>query len=178
MRQAFFKVYLSSLAKTIVKHDFFYRYRYTTVKKFPKFTNITLKLDIKNFSYKYLTAILLALELVLVKKGSIVKEKKLKIFLKLKKGYTTHSTIILKKDLLNNFLDKIINKELLISQTDFFISKSSHSFIITSIFNNKHLKDNYNFFKHTPPVYFTVNASTKSSSELLFLLKAYKIKQL
>jgi len=68
-------VYLNSLTKSVIKHDFFYRYTYTKVKNFPKMLSITLKLNIKNVSYKDLTAILLALEIISVKKGVVVKKK-------------------------------------------------------------------------------------------------------
>ena len=171
-------MYLNSLTKSVIKHDFFYRYPYTKVKNFPKMLSITLKLNIKNVSYKDLTAILLALEIISVKKGVVVKKKNLKTFLRLKKGYTTYFIVTIKKDSLNNFLKKLVNKELILSQTDFSASKSGQSFTLTSIFNNKDLKSNYNYFKHIPQVYLTVKANTKTSSEFLFLLKSYKIKQL
>lgn len=166
--------YLSNFFEDRIKRDLFYRYSYINSDQIPKILKVTLDINLIKKKYKHLTSLLLALEILSMKKSEINNKIPFKVSLKYKKGSPINCNVVLKNKIKTFFIAKIINEKQDVYKTSLLSCKKTYSFSLGSVFKSMDLKANYNFFKHVPSVSVTVYTNTRTTPELLFLLKSYK----
>src|SRR5688572_3941706 len=135
----------------ILKYDFLNKFNYKNINQIPKIKKIILNFNCKNFDVKKIAIAILALELITAQKSTVTKSKKVSINLKIRKGHPVGCKVILKKDKLENFLLKLLNKifpELknfkgIILRSH---SKNSLSFVLKDLINFNELNSNFYLF--------------------------------
>ena len=166
----------------IVKYDLINKFYYKNIKQLPNILKIILNFNFKKQNIKNLMSSLIALELISSQKPIFTKSKISNITLKIRKGQPVGCKITLRKQNSNYFILKLIN--------EFFYSKSNKqetlknikttnfSFISFQIKNSlifPELETNYQIFKQLTKLNITIVCTSKTFSELTFLLKSYKI---
>src|SRR6476660_5949384 len=94
----------------VLKYDFLNKFNYKNINQIPRIEKIILNFNCKNFDIKKIATAILALELITTQKSVITKSKKVSINLKIRKGHPVGCKVILKKDKLESFLLKLLNK--------------------------------------------------------------------
>ena len=100
----FFKTY----NERIVKNDYTNKFKITSIKKLPKIERVILNFGCKNFNIQKFAITLLALEIISTKKSSLTISKNANIFLKIQKGQPSGCKVVIKKNKINTFLEKLI----------------------------------------------------------------------
>lgn len=171
---------MKSYYNQIVKYDFLNKFHYKNVNQIPKIKKIILNFNCKNSDIKKLAVAILALELITTQKSTLTKSKKVLINLKIRKGHPTGCKVVLKKDKLESFFSKLLNKifpELknfkgLIPQLH---NKNSFSFILKDLINFEELNSNFYLFTNLPTLNITLVYNTNTVKELFFFLNSLKI---
>src|SRR5687768_2095497 len=96
--------------KQIIKYDFLNKFNYKNINQIPRKKKIILNFNCKGFELKKLAITLLSLELISMQKGNATKSKKASINLKIRKGHPVGCKVILKKEKMELFLLKLLNK--------------------------------------------------------------------
>ena len=163
----------------IIKYDFINKFNYTNLNKLPKLKKIILNFGCQNFTIQKFATILLALELISMKKGSITLNKHANGFLKIQKGSPSGCQVILTKSVMYEFLSKLLIEifpriknfsglKLRIVEYTFSYTFSSNMIILTE------LQEYYPIFNNLPVLNLTVISTAKNQEELLFLMKSFQ----
>ena len=172
----FLKIY----NERIIKSDFINKFENKSIKKLPKVEKITLNFGCKNFNIQKFAITLLALEIISTKKSSLTTSKTANIFLKIQKGQPSGCKVIIKKDEINTFLEKLLIEIVpnLKNFSGFKISTIAKNFSFkikndTTIL--KEFKESYPLFTILPILDIQISTNTKKTEELLFIAKSLKI---
>ena len=166
----------------IVKYDLINKFYYKNIKQLPKIKKIILNFNFKRQNFKNLMSSLIALELISNQKPIFIKSKISNITLKIRKGQPVGCKIILRKQNSNIFIQKLINEyfysKFNIQESLKKIKPINSSFMSFQIKNSlifPELEANYQIFKQLTKLNITIVCTSKTFSELIFLLKSYKI---
>ena len=164
----------------VLKYDFLNKFNYKNINQIPRIEKIILNFNCKNFDIKKIATAILALELITTQKSVITKSKKVSINLKIRKGHPVGCKVILKKDKLESFLLKLLNKifpELKNFKGLTFKSRSKNSltFALKDLINFNELNSNFYLFTNLPALNITLIYSTNNVKELSFFLNSLKI---
>lgn len=161
--------------KNVIKYDLLNRFHYKTLNKIPKLNKIVLNFGCKDSNFMQLVSPLIALELITSQKGLLTFSKKSNIVLKIRKGNPIGCKVILKKETMYLFLEKLI-LNILSNLTEFSInSLKSSSLTLKNPLIFSELEQQYYFFKNVPKLQITIVSNSKNFYELLFLLKSLKL---
>ena len=171
--------FLKHYYNEIVKYDFINKFCYNNSDKLPEIKKITLNFECRNFTMQKFAIILLALELISAKKGSITLNKHANVFLKIQKGSPSGCQVILTKKLMYEFLTKLLidifpniknlsGLKLHIINQNFSYSFPSNAVILTE------LQEYYPLFNSLPILDITVTSTARTSNEIMFLIKSFR----
>lgn len=169
-------MYFEKYYKRVIKYDLINRFYYLDLKTVPKLQIIHLSFNSNNFEIKNLAKTLLALNLVVKKKGKLFLSNK--ILSKLITGIDCN--IYLKKKSMFNFFTKFILNIIFHLKTRKKVELSNALFLknITINFKTQHifkeLEKNYEIFYNSAIFSMTVKANTKLTKELKYLLNSFK----
>lgn len=163
-----------------LKYDLFNKFLYKKTKHFPKIKKIIFNFTCDQNNLKYLSSILLTLQLITYQKSKITTSKQSNIFLKIRKGNPVGCKVTLRKYALfysiTNFLINIFPK--LKNFTGFKVSKTyqfnTFSYTIKDILIFSELSNYYHLFNNLPKLKITLVTNAKTKTELLFLLTTLK----
>jgi len=164
----------------VLKYDFLNKFNYKNINQIPRIEKIILNFNCKNFDIKKIATAILALELITTQKSVITKSKKVSINLKIRKGHPVGCKVILKKDKLESFLLKLLNKifpELKNFKGLTFKSRSKNSltFALKDLINFNELNSNFYLFTSLPTLNIILVYNTKTIKESSFFLHSLKI---
>nr|YP_010516650.1 ribosomal protein L5 [Haslea pseudostrearia]UXN44193.1 ribosomal protein L5 [Haslea pseudostrearia] len=163
----------------IIKYDFINKFHYTNLNELPKLKKIILNFGCQNFTIQKFAIILLALELISAKKGSITLNKRANVFLKIQKGSPSGCQVILTKGMMYEFLSKLL-VEIFPRIKNFSALKLriiDHTFSYTFLSNMiilTELQEYYPIFNNLPVLNLTIITTAKNQEELLFLMKSFQ----
>jgi large subunit ribosomal protein L5 len=154
---------------------------YLNTKKIPKIKKIILNFGCKNHDIKYISAGLLALELITNQKGIPTISKHPIIALKIRQGNPVGCKITLRKNIMFNCISKMLievfpklkNFEGL--NTNSKIKQNAFSYELHDIFIFSSLEEHYYLFNNLPKLNITVVTNTKTKQELFFILKSIQL---
>lgn len=174
--------FLDQYYKNIVKYDLINKFNYKNLKNIPKIKKIILNFGCKNPNMKQLTISLLALELITGKKGSFTQAKSSNILLKIRKGNLVGCKLVLQKNLMYNFLTKLITEILPQMKTSNKIALNNKlnnttavSYKISNTLIFPEFEKNYYLLNDLPNLHITFLTNTKSHAELIYLLNSFKL---
>ena len=164
----------------ILKYDFLNKFNYKNINQISRIEKIILNFNCKNFDIKKIATAILALELITTQKSIITKSKKVSINLKIRKGHPVGCKVILKKDKLESFLLKLLNKifpELKNFKGFTFKSRNKNSltFALKDLINFNELNSNFYLFTSLPTLNIILVYNTKTIKESSFFLHSLKI---
>jgi len=167
--------------KKIIRRDFINKFSYTYVEEVPQLKKIVLNFGCKNSDVKSIASALLSLELITTKKGSLVKSKRANVLLKIRKGNPVGCVVVLKDNVMYNFLFKLLSEVL--PNLKFFTGlnlskkcgKTSFSFTLKDLINFKELEKQFYLFINLPPLNITLITNARTKKELLYLLQSFKL---
>lgn len=172
---------LENYYKKIIRRDLLNKFSYNAIGDVPKLKKIILNFGCKNSEIKNLAASLLAIELIGVQKGVLTQSRHANVLLKIRKGHPVGCVIVLKKDRMYDFLMKLLI-DVFPTLRDFkgiTITKKwiapSISFTIKDLISFKELEKQFYLFANVPPLNITVVTNTKTKTELVYLLDAFKL---
>lgn len=163
----------------IIKYDFINKFNYRSLNELPRLKKIILNFGCQNFSIQKFAIVLLALELISTKKGSITLNKHANVFLKIQKGSPAGCQVILTKNIMYEFLAKLLIEifpqvknfsgiKLKIIDHTFSYMFPSNSIILTE------LQEYYPIFNNLPVLDITIITSANTKEELEFLIKSFQ----
>jgi large subunit ribosomal protein L5 len=162
-----------------LKYDLLNKFFYLNNQKFPKIKKIILNFSCKTAEMKNLASSSLALELITNKKGRLTNTRYPDVLLKIRKGNPTGCKIILRKELMYNFLGRI-NYEIfprIKNFAAFEINKKTHknvfSFSLQDNFLFYELEQHYHLFNYLSKLNITIVTNAKNKTELAFMLKSF-----
>jgi|JI61114DRNA_FD_contig_123_7054_length_4017_multi_5_in_0_out_2_3 large subunit ribosomal protein L5 len=164
-----------------VKYDLINKFWYNKLEKVPRFYKIILNFGLKKSSTKQLSANLLALELISLKKGQFIISKKSNIFLKIRKGYPIGCKLVLQKKLMYHFLTKLIFEIFSRFKTSLEINKKKrkYDYSVSYQFKNSllfvELEQNYNLFNTVlADLNLTFITNKITQKEFYYLIYSFK----
>ena len=162
-----------------LKYDLINKFNYSKTNDIPKLVKIVLTFSSKSFELKKLASTLLALKLITNKNGTLTVSKKPNILLKIRKGNPVGCKIVLTKELMYKFLEKLI-VNILPKMKNVINIKSNRNINCLNInLSNplifKELEKNYFLFNSLKNLQITIIFNSKSPTELLFLLNSFKL---
>jgi large subunit ribosomal protein L5 len=173
----YFKKYYDKNLKYNLINKFFYK----NITELPFLKKVIVNFNCKTSEIKLLSSSILALEIITLQKGSLTKSKKSNIFLKLRKGQPIGCKLELSKNNRFNFLSKLVF-EILPKFKKFshfkyktVNNKNTFTFKTQDILNFPELETNYNIFNKLKNLNITFVGNTKTSKEMMWLLKSFKI---
>lgn len=172
-------IFLKKYYENVIKYDFLNKFSYINYKKIPKIEKIILSFNSKKFDFKLLTSTLLALKLITNKTGQLTIAKKPNLLLKVRKGNPVGCKVILTKQFMYTFLEKLIfdilpkMKKPLNLKT---IPKTrSLSFNIDNALIFKELEKNYFLFNSLKYLQIIFVTNTTNKNEMFFLFNSFKL---
>lgn len=171
--------FLNYYNKKIIKHDLINKFKYNNNKSIPKLKKIILNFGCKNFDIQKFTTTFLALEIITKKKGCITLAKTPNILLKIQKGHPAGCKVTLTEKEINDFLTRlylqILPKLKIFAGFKIKVGISNFSF---KVFNNElvlnEFEEQYPLFANLPNLDIHISTTTKTRTELLFLIKSLK----
>lgn len=166
-------------SKTL-KYELINKFKYNKTKNLPKLEKIILNFGCKTADIKQLASCLLAIELITNQKGTLTTTKHANILFKIRKGNPTGCKITLQKFKLFNFLYKTLSEVFprLKNFTGFIVTKKlkkrTFSYELHETFSFSELESHYYLFNNLPKLNVTMVTSSKTKTELLYLLKAFQ----
>lgn len=165
--------FLKYYNENIVKYDLINKFRCQNVIDLPKLISISIRFQCEKYEMKNLIAALAALRLITSQRAFILVSKTANISLKVRKGHPIGCKITLRKNKMNGFFVKFINKLTLSSiKTSNF---DTFSFKIQNVFVFDVLEKNYQFFNKLKNINVDITTSASNRKECIFLLKSFKI---
>lgn len=170
--------YLEFYYKTVIKHDLINKFNYKNIKELPKLKKIILDFKTKNFKTKTFASTLFALELITLQKCNFTTSKKPNILLKIQKGQPVGGKVILTKTIMYYFLSSLI-LEILPKAQNFIKFKPNNKKNISfqlkqDNLNFYNLKEHYNLSDLITSINITITTTSKTQTELLFLLRSFQ----
>lgn len=167
--------------KNVIKYDLINKFFYKNINELPEIKKVILNFGSKTPKIKTFAASLLALELITNKKGLITKTKKPNLFLKIQKGKPAGCKVILKKELMYCFLNKIL-VEITPNIKNFLTLKKKHKNFNSFSFDLdskklafSELKEYYHLSKTLSYLNVTLVTNARTKKELFFLLKSFNL---
>ena len=174
--------FLEYYKKNVILYDLINKFNYKTIKNIPRISKIVLNFGFKTIDLKLLYTSFLALELITSKKGIFTQAKTSNILLKIRKGNPVGCKVILKKNLMYSFLNKLIieifpkMKPLnTILYKNKFSNTTAVSFTIKNSLIFSEFEKNYYLFNNLPELDITFITNTKTKQEFIFLLNSFKL---
>lgn len=169
--------------ENVVKYDLLNKFQYKSLNEMPNFCKIILNFGSKKSELKQLGPTLLALELITSQRSLFTNSNRINLSLKIKKGSPTGCKITLRKRAIYAFLNKIVNEifpklkpfqgfKILTLETK---SQKTFSFSLRNNLLFPELEKHYQYFNRLPYLDITIVTTAKSTKELVFLLKSFKI---
>ena len=163
--------FLNYFYKRTLKFDLINKFYYTDLKKLPKLKKAVLNFSCKTTELKTLATNLLALELITKQKGILTVSKQPNLLLKIRKGNPTGCSLILKKHLILNFLEKSLTE--IFPQIKTFegisinqkVEQTSTSFIIKNTLNFSELTEHYYLFNNLSNLNLSIVTSAKTKKK-------------
>jgi large subunit ribosomal protein L5 len=171
-------IFLEHLILKTLKYDLTNKFLYKNTKKIPKVKKIILNFGCKTTDIKNLSASLLALELLTLKKSKLTTTRKPNIALKIRKGNPVGCKVTLQNKKMFIFLEKILIhifpsiKNFNGIQIKKSKSSKSFSFELYDLFSFNELEEHYYLFNALPKLSITIITNSKSSKELFFIFKS------
>lgn len=171
---------LQSYYKKIIKYDLLNKFKYNTLKEIPELKKIILNFGCKSFEIKKIATAMLALELITTEKSLITKSSNSNIKLKIRKGHPVGCIVVLKKEKMYSFLQKLLS-EIFPKLKDFkglVLKKEnnkSFSFTIKDLIVFNELESHFYLFSNLPALNLTIVVKTNTFQELKYLLKSLKL---
>lgn len=179
--------FIRNYTKNFVKYDLLLKFNdYKKISQIPKLKKIILSYEFKKYDFKLLLSSIVALELITSQQPCITRSKVSNISLKIRKGNPIGCKVTLRKKIMEAFFFKLLNELLLkIQKIELNLNKIESNL---SIYKNKtftfkvkkgliftELEYNYQIFKILPDLNINIVTDTANYSELIMLLKLYKI---
>lgn len=162
--------------RRVIRYDLINKFHYSKLKTVPKLEIINLNFNSNNFEIKNLAKALLALNLVVGKKGKFLLPSKLtskiateiccKICLRKRSMYNFFTKLTL------NVLNSLKGKKRIELTNKLLLKNIIVSFRAQYIF--KELEKNYEIFHNSTRFNIAVRANTKLTKELKYLLNSFK----
>lgn len=172
---------LENYYQKVVRYDLINKFSYTHLGEVPKLKKIILNFGCKSVEIRNLASALLSLELITTKQGSLTTSQRSNMLLKIRKGNPTGCTVKLQKDKMYIFLLKLLT-EVFPNLKDFQglsasnkLGNTSFSFTLKDLINFKELEKQFYLFINLPPLNITLVTNTRSKTELLYLLRSFKL---
>jgi len=169
--------FLAHFYKKNLNYELINKFIYKNTKKIPKLKKIILNFGCKTTDIKYLTASLLALELITSQKSKFTTTKYSNIVLKLRKGYPVGCKIELRNKKMYCFLEHLL-VEVFPKIKNFYgltchkkLKKNTFSFKLNDNFVFKTIEEHYYLFNTLPKLDITVQTTAKKTIELNFVVK-------
>ncbi len=174
--------FLEHYYEKTIKYDLINKFNIKNTKKIPKLEKIVLNFGCKSSEITQLAPVLLFLEMVTNKRGSVTKSNKANSILKIRKGYPVGCKIVLRKTEMYYFLDRLLyeifpkirefEKTVIRSK----IGKKTLSYKIADLLVFNELEEHYSVFpSKLPPLDITLVSNTEFNEEMSFLIKSLKI---
>lgn len=172
---------LENYYQKVIRYDLINKFSYAHLSEVPRLKKIILNFGCKSFEIKNIASALFSLELITMKQGSLTKAQRPSILLKVRKGNVTGCLVVLQKSLMYSFLLKFLT-EVLPNLKDFQslnisnkLDKACFSFTIKDLISFKELEKQFYLFINLPPLNVTLITNTKSTKELVYLLRSFKL---
>lgn len=174
------KVMLENYYERIIKPDVINKFTYSCVDDIPQLKKIILNFGCKDLDIKTIASSLLALELISLAKGSLTKSRRANVFLKIRNGNPTGCLVVLRNKKMYSFLYNVISvvlpnlkdfKEINPSKK---LSATAFSFTLKDLICFKELEKHFYLFNRLPPLNITFIANTRTTNELIYLIKSFK----
>jgi large subunit ribosomal protein L5 len=164
-----------------LKHHLVNKFLYLNTKKIPKIKKIILNFGCKTSDIKYISAGLLALELITNQKSVPTTSNRPIIALKIRQGNPIGCKITLRKHIMFNYISKMLievfpklkNFEGLHVSSK--IKQNAFSYGLNDIFTFSILEEHYYLFNNLPKLNITIVTNTKTKQELFFILKSIQL---
>lgn len=167
--------FLKNYNENVVEYDLINKFNYKILNKIPKLKSITLTFKLKKSDTKTLISSLAALKLLSQQNPTLNCSKVSNISFNIRKGQPVGCKVNLKKKILRQFLNLLINDLSGLKKSINRNETSIFSFKISNILVFHHLEKNYQFFKNLSDLNITVTTINCKNNELGFLLKANKL---
>ena len=172
--------FLQTYYKRIIKQDLTNKFIFSNNNKIPKLKEIILNFGCKTVSIQKFATIMLALEIISLKKGTITITKKSNVILKIQKGQPAGCKVKLKNQQMYLFLTKLHLEIMpkLKNFQGFTVEKQIFNFFFQIPGNEivlKEFENQYPLFSNLPILDINIFTTTKNSKELIFLAKAMKL---
>ena len=170
--------FLKHFTNQTLSYDLINKFCYNNTKKLPELKKIILNFGGKTTEIKYLSASILALELIANQKATLTKAKRPNIRLKIRSGNPTGCKVTLRRESMLNFFFKTLVDVFprIKSFKGIQISKKTKegifSYEIDDTFNFLELEAHYYLFNDLSKLHVTVVTNCKTRQELLFFLKS------
>jgi ribosomal protein L5 len=172
----FFRTY----EKRIIKQDLINKFPFRNGEKLPQLKKITLNFGCKSLPTQKFAAIMLALELIALKKGTVTTAKKPNILLKIQKGQPAGCKVELRNEEICQFITKLSLEILpkLKHFAGFKLERQFSNFFFQIPGNKLMLKEfenQYPLFANLPALDVNISTDSKNHKKNLFLAKALKL---
>lgn len=166
--------FLNEYTEKVVKYDLVNKFQYKLISKIPNLKFITLSFKFNKFDLKLLISSLASLKLITLKKGILTQSKISNVSLKIRKGQPIGCKITLRKNKMNEFLYKILNK--IISKQNYKNNNkiTMFSIKIDNILIFQELEQNYQFFKNLSNLNINIKTTDCTFEEFVFLITSFK----
>lgn len=172
--------FLEKFYNKTLKYDLINKFLYNKTKNLPKLKKIILNFGCKTADIKQLASSLLAIELIVNKKGNLTKTKYPNILLKIRKGNPTGCKVTLYNYQMFDFFSIMLIEILpnLKNFSGFNVSKKAKrnifSYTLYETFCFSELKNHYYLFNNLPKLNITLITNSKTKEELVFLLLSFQ----
>ena len=171
--------FLKLYEKKIIKHDFLNKFNCTNTDDIPKLKKITLNFGCKNLTIQKFSTTMLALEIMVAKKCTLTVAKNANILLKIQKGQYSGCKVVLRKQMMYNFLTKLFVE--ILPKLKSFLGLSIKTTARTFSFklNNdqimlKELESQYPLFSNLTELNVNILTTSNDDKKLKFLIKSFK----
>lgn len=172
--------FLEKFYNKTLKYDFINKFVYNKTKNLPQLKKIILNFGCKTADIKQLATSLLAIELIINKKGTLTKTKYSNILLKIRKGNPTGCKATLYNFQLFTFFSVLLIEVFpnLKNFSGFNVTKqlknSVFSYKLQETFSFLELRTHYYLFNNLPKLNITLITNSKTKEELIFLLTSFQ----
>lgn len=170
--------FLKHFNNKTLNYDLINKFCYDNTKKLPKLKKIILNFGGKTTEMRYLSASLLALELIANQKTTLTKAKRPNVRLKIRSGNPTGCKVTLRGDSMLNFFFKTLVdvfpriksfKGIKMSKK---MKENIFSYEIDDTFSFPELETHYYLFNNLSKLHVTIVTNCKTKQELIFILKS------
>ena len=160
--------------KSVVKYDLINKFNYINTKQLPEIKKIVLYFSFKKVNINVLISALLALQLLSMKNGKVLKAKNFNTSLKIRKGQPIGCKVLLMKNHMYFFLYKLLT-DIKNLEPNCTSKTATLSFTIGNLMQFTELQQNYKVFKDLLKLNISCVTTAKTFNEFIFLIKSFKI---